>query len=329
MGNRSSLRVDTPGVINYRCSLRPAPVNHQSGARVKALLQIFLLSKGERTQVIYRTALEDFRVFLNVPCLEEAVGLLLSGGVSGANQLALAYRSSLKGRGSAASTINLKLSALKSLVKTSRTIGMVPWVVEVRYEKVRAYRDTRGPGKGGVRRLLSEIERSGDRRALRDRALLRLLYDLALRVGEVSRLDIEDVDLIRNTVDVLGKGMTQKIGLSLPDPTKNALGSWLRVRGASSGPLFTRLDRARKKDARLTPRGIQRLVKNLGNRIGVKATPHGLRHAAITEALDLTNGNIRAVQRFSRHKDVRVLMRYDDNRADLGGNVACLVAANV
>jgi hypothetical protein len=54
-------------------------VNHQSGARVKALLQIFLLSKGERTQVIYRTALEDFRVFLNVPCLEEAVTHAICG----------------------------------------------------------------------------------------------------------------------------------------------------------------------------------------------------------------------------------------------------------
>lgn len=137
------------------------------------------------------------------------------------------------------------------------------------------------------------------------------------------------MDLARDAVDVLGKGMTQKIKLSLPASTKKALASWIHVRRASSGPLFTRLDRARSEDCRLTARSIQRIVKNLGRRVGVKATPHGLRHAAITEALDLTNGNIRAVQRFSRHKDVRVLMRYDDNRADLGGNVACLVAANV
>lgn len=151
MGNRSPFWVDTPGVINDRCSLSPAPVNHQSGARVKALLQLFLLSKGERTQATYRTALEDFRVFLDVPCLGEAVSLLFSGGVNGANQLAMAYRSSLKRRGSAPSTINLKLGALKSLVKTARTIGMVPWVVEVRYEKVRSLpgyswsREGRGP----------------------------------------------------------------------------------------------------------------------------------------------------------------------------------------
>jgi integrase len=68
---------------------------------------------------------------------------------------------------------------------------------------------------------------------------------------------------------------------------------------------------------------------SVGRRLGFKVWPHGLRHAAITEALDLTGGNVRAVQRFSRHRDVRVLERYDDNRKDLGGEVAKQVAASV
>jgi len=71
------------------------------------------------------------------------------------------------------------------------------------------------------------------------------------------------------------------------------------------------------------------MVRDLGRKIGLKVWPHGLRHAAITEALDLTGGNVRAVQRFSRHRDVRILERYDDNRRDLGGEVAKQVAAGV
>jgi integrase/recombinase XerC len=70
------------------------------------------------------------------------------------------------------------------------------------------------------------------------------------------------------------------------------------------------------------------MVRELGRRLGMKVWPHGLRHAAITEALDLTGGNVRAVQRFSRHRDVRVLERYDDNRRDLGGEVAKLFSLN-
>ena len=70
-----------------------------------------------------------------------------------------------------------------------------------------------------------------------------------------------------------------------------------------------------------------RPARTLSQRQNQKSSaPHGLRHAAITAALDLT-GDLQAVQRFSRHKDVRTLTVYDDNRQDLGGDVARRVAA--
>ena len=68
------------------------------------------------------------------------------------------------------------------------------------------------------------------------------------------------------------------------------------------------------------------MVRALGAAVGLSVRPHGLRHAAIAAALDLT-GDLRAVRRFSRHRDVWTVGRYDDNRADLGGKVAQLVAA--
>jgi integrase/recombinase XerC len=69
-----------------------------------------------------------------------------------------------------------------------------------------------------------------------------------------------------------------------------------------------------------------RVVRDLGKKVDVETRPHGLRHEAITRALDRTNGDIRKVQRFSRHKDARTVLIYDDNRRDLGGEVAELVA---
>jgi integrase/recombinase XerC len=47
----------------------------------------------------------------------------------------------------------------------------------------------------------------------------------------------------------------------------------------------------------------------------------------ITTALDRTNGDVQAVAKFSRHKDLRSLSRYRGNRPDLAGKVASLVAA--
>jgi integrase len=65
----------------------------------------------------------------------------------------------------------------------------------------------------------------------------------------------------------------------------------------------------------------------LGAKAGLTVRPHGLRHLAITTALDRSNGDVRAVAKFSRHKDLRALSRYRDNRPDPAGKVAALVAA--
>jgi integrase len=51
-------------------------------------------------------------------------------------------------------------------------------------------------------------------------------------------------------------------------------------------------------------------------------SPHGVRHSAITEALEATNGNLREVMMFSGHKDPKLLMKYDDNRKDVAGDIA-------
>src|SRR5262249_37287337 len=149
------------------------------------------------------------------------------------------------------------------------------------------------------------LEGRRDAKGLRDRALLRLLFDLGLRRAEAVRLDVADLDLQAGTVEVLGKGRSQKVRLTLPGPTRGALAAWLAARGSEPGPLFTSCDRAGKGSGRLTGAAVYTIVRRLGNKAGLGAVrPHGLRHAAITEALDLTNGDGRAVQRFSRHRDL-------------------------
>ena len=77
---------------------------------------------------------------------------------------------------------------------------------------------------------------------------------------------------------------------------------------------------------RLTGEGVRVTIRKLGMSVGVVTRPHGLRHTAITGALDKSDGNMRKAQQFSRHKDVRTLGKYDDNRRDFGGEMAALVA---
>lgn len=291
----------------------------------RRLVDAFLSGRNARTLEAYGRDLEDFRAFVRSLTLDEAAGELLGRGHGEANALALAYKTSLVERKLAAATVNRRLAALRSLVKLARTLGHVPWTLEVESAKGEAYRDTRGPGRGAVRRMLDRLDARLDQKGRRDRAIVRLLFDVAFRRGEVVSLDLEHVDLEAGTIAVLGKGRTGRAKVTLPEPTKAALSAWIEVRGSEAGPLFVSLDRA-ARGHRLTGKTLYKMIRELGEDLDLRVRPHGLRHAAITEALELTGGNVRAVQRFSRHKDLRVLTVYDDNRADLAGEVATLVS---
>ena len=292
------------------------------------LVESFLAGRSARTLEGYRADLLDFARYLGADSPETAARRLLEGGKGKANETAHAYRADLLARGLAPATVNRRLAALRSLAKVARLFGVVDFTVDVESVKSQAYRDTRGPGRVGVRRLLDELASRTDAKAARDLALVRLLYDLGLRRGEAVALDLADVDLAAGTVSVIGKGRTEREALTLPEPTKAALAAWIAVRGEAAGPLFPNADRA-GKGSRLTGRSVARVLAAVGDAVGLRVRPHGLRHAAITEALDATGGNVRAVQRFSRHRDLRVLSIYDDARQDLGGEVARLVAARV
>ena len=139
------------------------------------------------------------------------------------------------------------------------------------------------------------------------------------------RLDVEDVDLPGNRISILGRGRSWKEPVTLPEPTLAALAAWLEARGSEPGPLFVNFDRA-GKGRRLSGTAVYYIVGRLGSKAGLTVRPQGLRHLAITTALDLTNGDVRAVAEFSRHKDLRPLSRYRDNRYGLAGKVSRLVA---
>ena len=170
-------------------------------------------------------------------------------------------------------------------------------------------------------------------KAIRDTAIVRLLHDLALRRGEVVKLDLSDLDLSNDRLSILGKGRTQKSWLTLPAPTKSALEAWIQIRGEEEGPLFTNFDRSGKGNSkRLSGRSVHRIIKQLGEVVGLDTRPHGLRHTAITEAIKKAQENgidIEEVLDFSRHRDIKVLMVYRDRERNVQGSLARIVADNL
>jgi integrase/recombinase XerC len=296
----------------------------ETSVDVSALVGAFFMNKAQTTIEAYKADIQAFMEWVGVSTPEAAARELLAYGHGKANETALRYRGSMEAKRLSPATVNRRLASLRSLVALANTLGIVHWRLNVNAVKAQSYRDTRGCGKNGIT-LLFEATKGKTPKATRNRAILRMLYDLGLRRSEVCKLDLED--FTGDGLHILGKGRTQKERVTLPVQTTAALREWLQFRGNHSGALFTNFDHSHKGGGRLTGRSIARIVGGVGASVNVKTTPHGLRHSAITEALELTNGNVRAVARFSRHKDIRVLSIYDDNRTDIGGNVAAMVAA--
>ncbi len=184
-------------------------------------------------------------------------------------------------------------------------------------EKVQVYQYTKGVSKDVYRQVLAMPNRS-EIRGKRDYALLRLLWDNALRRGEVSKANIGDFDGETRRLKIRGKGKGSGIELvDLSVVTTEAIRDWLCARREFNLdlPLFTSLDPV-KKGHRLSGSGIYWLVQYYFKLAGVKKqmSPHRIRHSSITAALDATNGNVRKVQKLSRHSQIDTLMVYDDNR---------------
>lgn len=291
------------------------------------LLAAWLDGRSERTRLAYSQDLGSFRAFVGAASLDAAAAHLLGHGQGAANETALAYRAHLRGRGLSAATINRHLASLRSLVQLARTLGMAGFTLEVPNLRAEAYRDTRGPGRGTFRSMVAELAGRADPKAVRDLALLRLLYDLGLRRAEAVGLDLEHLDLAGSRMSVLRKGKTDRVWLTLPAPTVAAVRAWLAVRGEAPGALF--LGFRGGKGKRLAGSGLYRTVRGLGQAVGAKVRPHGLRHTAITEAVKAAQAHgmsLEEVLDFSGHADVKTLMIYRDRERNVQGRLAALVA---
>ena len=146
--------------------------------------------------------------------------------------------------------------------------------------------------------------------ALRDRAVLELLYGSGLRVAEVAGLTLDRVDLDRGRVTVLGKGAKER-EVPLSDFAMDAVRAYLaegrhRLMGPGSAAVFFN-----RKGKPLGTRDIRALVGRYGGRTlsGRHVSPHTLRHSFATHLLE-GGADIRAVQELLGHASVATTQRY-------------------
>ena len=309
----------------------PTPLDADPSS-VESLVARWLTRRSEATRDSYSKDLRYFAQWLRATSPSDAVRFLVGGGHFRANQIVHEYVTALIDRGLSPATINRRLSSLKSLVKAARMAGMVTWTIDVEGERVQPFRDTRGPGLHAVQSMFAVAAEQRPMKALRDTSILLLLFVLGLRRNEVTTCDVGHFDRNGNRLSILGKGKAQREWITVPESVADPISAYLDARGAVGGePLFQNLDRDTKGDrdlGRLSSGGLYRVVRRLAEKAGIPGivSPHRIRHAAITAALDATGGDVRQARHFSRHSRVDTLLVYDDQRQDFGGRIAELIA---
>jgi len=147
--------------------------------------------------------------------------------------------------------------------------------------------------------------------ALRDRAVLELMYGCGLRVSEVAGLTLSRVDLERERVMIFGKGSKER-EVPMSDFVRESLADYLergRLAMAPSGGSEALFWNRRRRP--IGPRDIRRLVGRYGGSTlaGRRVTPHTLRHSFATHLLE-GGADIRVVQELLGHASVATTQRY-------------------
>jgi integrase/recombinase XerC len=140
----------------------------------------------------------------------------------------------------------------------------------------------------------------------RDRLIFEFLYGCGLRVAELVRLDLEDIDFAARWIRVRGKGRKER---QVPFGSKaaEALERCLQVRAGRNSPaLFLN-----RRGGRLTVRSVERIVKKYAVRFADDSSlhPHSFRHAYATHLLS-DGADLRAIQELLGHASLSTTQKY-------------------
>jgi site-specific recombinase XerD len=145
-----------------------------------------------------------------------------------------------------------------------------------------------GEARGPKRKVAAE----------RNRLILLTVLNLGLRVSELCKLNVPDVDFDAGHVLILlGKGGRDRV-VPIPEKLQERLRAWIGER--KSGPVFQN-----SRGGKLSSRAVQSMCEQYGKAAGLskKLKPHGLRHTYATMLLE-RGATIREVQELLGHSSV-------------------------
>lgn len=260
----------------------------------------------------YKHDLSTFAAYMGTQSSEQAVEQLLVLPNSQADLTVLHYKSQLCDQKLAISTVNRKISTLRSVINTAFNLQLIDWRLDIKNEKSPSKQASTDLCEKAISNLFNICKKQKNpKKAARDFAILRLMHDLALKRHLIAALQLEDYDDNSSTLHMQPESYKPGMSKKLPFVTKKALNEWLKLRGEGPGYLFFNLDNA-KKGSGLSPTSIYRVVRDLGKKCGLKLFPDQIRQYAIRliiERAEEIGIDEREILSFSDHKHLSSLKR--------------------
>ncbi len=248
---------------------------------------------SEHTVRAYKSDIESFFEFL----LEKKVSTVDSRVISNFIAFLMKY-------GLDTTTVARKLSSLKSYFKALKKLG---FVTDNPAEIIKTPKKKKHlPGFLTYEQIEDGLKIDDPR----DHAMMELLYSCGLRASELTGLNIDDIDLQKEEVRVMGKGGKERI-LPVGSKAREAIIAYLRSRKPPKGKNAQPALFLNYRGGRLSSRSLQRIVHKHLTKVARAAgtNPHILRHTFATHLLE-RGADLRAVQELLGHVSLSTVQIY-------------------
>ena len=280
-----------------------------NGRAARGYVAYLQVEKGMRPASCeaYRSDLEQLAEHL-----EQRDGLL----VTARQEDLRGFLEGMRGHGVESRSIARKLSCLRGFYRWLLLDKRIAHDPTVNIESPASWKVLpKSLGEGEVGEMLARTEiaaaaADADSLALRDHAILELLYAGGLRVGEICALGVEDLHLDQARAQVRGKGDKERI-VPLGERAVQALERYL----ALGRPGLLRAEKVERRvflsvrGKPLTRQWVWEMVRGVAKMDGLKASPHTLRHSCATHMVE-HGADLRSVQTLLGHADIATTQVY-------------------
>ena len=272
-----------------------------------------------------QNAIEAFTTYLNrerslsdntirayVGDLESLSSHLKALGVEDVNNLNISHlRSWLANqqtKGASRATLSRRATSIKLFTKWAAKEGLLPTDVGFNLATPKAHRilpdilDAK-TADIAMQALEAAAEETGELTAVRNLAMVEMLYASGARVSELCGLDLRDVDYERQTIRVIGKGSKERV-IPIGRPAIAALEKWLAVRPQLANEKSENAIFLGTRGKRIDQRQVREVVYRT-----IELGPHALRHSAATHLLE-GGADLRTVQEILGHASLSTTQIY-------------------